>query len=243
MKRAPIKKFPVLLLVVFTAINVHAQVNGYLGKRLIIGYHFISGINFDQIRNTSETGPYFLLKHEVNIDYITGKKTIVGLEGGYSTMSYSNIAPSFFPNPVGTSMDVKFFYYGLNIKRFFSSSPDAPVGGYIKFKAGILEHTYSITEVQNNKPIVSTTPSPQYSSQKYIGFGYGKMRVYHDWLILDMGIELNFFPGSGSNFIPLLDGQKNLLEDTEKETMHRIAQNSLINYYIGIEGLLGRSHK
>ena len=205
----------------------------------MFGYHFISGINFDQIRNPNETGPYLLVKHETNIDYIIDNQTIMGIEGGFSSMNFPGKIPAG-SDPVPNAIKINFYYIGVNFKTFFSSGPGAPVGSYLKFKGGALQDNYTATAWPGGKAISSTSKT---FSHTYIGFGYGKMRVFNDWLVLDMGLDFNFIPNYSGPFFPLFDGQKSLSENPYRESIHRIAQTSLVNYHIGIEGLLGRSHR
>ena len=226
---------PGLFLILIVS-GAKAQVSGYLGSRLSIGYHFITGFNIDQYRNTNEKGPLFLLKHEGNIDYIIMRRTILGLEGGISKLEYSRLYNSSLKQSINTSSNIGFYYFGADIKAFFASSPLAPVGSYFKVKTGIINYTPDIA-------FSSSAMIPEYKKSfilPYLGLGYGKMRVIADRIILDLGLECNFLIGYGGPTLPITDGQGDLYQNTQKESAHRIAQACFINYYIGIAGLLGK---
>ncbi len=218
-----------MMVILGTVWHASAQTlyTGYLGHKTIIGYHFITGINFDQITSGNTKGPAFLARHEFIMDFVLDRDLTFGFESSLSNLNFSQVVPTYIPE-TNNNLSVHMIMYGVNYKYFITGTP-APVGSYFKIKGGLLNYYYTCLKdnIYENKK----------SQLTYLGLGYGKKRVFYDKIILDLGVECNFIFGYGGPMFPIFDGQKNIAINTLTESAHRISQDCFINYSVGIEGL------
>ena len=233
-----------------------SQVSGYLGNRFSAGYHLGIGTDFNEFfeSGTPCRGSFFNYRHDLVFNYVIGRRTMIGAEIGFSSMTFDNlsdpnvIAPDNSERSITTSDNATISYlsFGVNARFYGGQSTIAPIGYYFKMRTGILNSSLKlpayiyIDNTDYNNPVVKSVlaESESYSSF-YFGMGGGNTRILAGKVMLDMSIEINWVDPSTTLF-PIGNQEQSLYSNTANSTIIRVAQASFITYSIGIEGLFGK---
>ncbi len=162
-----------LLFANLTTTKNFGQVPGFMGNRFSIGYHLITGINFNEISENSQ-GSWFSMRHELNLDYVARRRTTIGLEFGHSSMKFliSNHGQYTLDKPYTTNVSENSF--GMNVKFFRGNGPIAPVGSYFKIRGGIVSANMDYPSFHFGYANSTTEYHPGFQghyNSKYIGIG------------------------------------------------------------------------
>ncbi len=213
-------KFKLLFLVLFVSLQAAAQISGYMGKRISVGYSnyfFPAPIGPTANADTRDGSFGFNTTHSFNLEYILKSRTVMCLsaqrsntgmnpsdlqEYVYDGFSSYNYTYEYLPKPY-KPMQITSTNIGLGFK-FFSSGTLAPVGKYKKVELlFMMNHlTYSSTAFQYYDP--SGSGSGIYA--KKIGTGsydfktvavtytIGRSRVLFNRIVVDYGMRFGVVP-------------------------------------------------
>ena len=256
------KKIIFVLVIISFVPFVNAQVPGYMGKRLTIGYaNYFNLALLGPTRENFDVG--FNSTHCINLEYSIKNRT--NLCFSFQAMNtgvedhqhfYYN-----FKDQYGNEHNVAYAYnlnvpmqlYSHNIGvglKFFKGGTFAPVGKYNK-----LEFLLFFTHLTyNNKAFVASENTNQtfgynppkqavgtgdYSYKTFaLIYNFGRQRILFNRIVLDYGTRIGIVPGG---FIPILDDTTvSLVNDMSPEnlfkydTYARLFRYQLINVHIGI---------
>jgi len=247
------------ILLFFLFFRAEAQVPGYMGKRLVVGYGLYANPAFSNILLHDADNPINSL-HEFFVEYTTGKKFVLGFSARLYRYTYNNIedvdangASNFSgftqheTNPNG-SYDIKGQSYQL-YGKLYKAGYLAPWGKY--FILGLTLNRYQtyydpsqmyVTATQNTN---STTTQLTFSdfgltTQSYSAvdllFGNGNSRIFGNRIVLDYGYTINTI-AMFRIFINALEDDGNSLypEDyIQKTSTTRVAAINRFNFFIKI---------
>lgn len=231
---------------------------GYLGKTFMAGYNVrtLSTIIFRSSNanafNGSENYEFTMgglnLMHSLTGDFIFSNKSMIGLEYGFEflTANFQDINQSkllplnvYYPvRYVGNTIGLNFTTYGLS-----SEAAPAPIGNYIRIKyfrtfANVID-TKGFTNVEdrswNSGAMVPEKELDLSYTIDAFGFGYGHTRVISDVVVLDIGLELNYYYTD-----PMDNATPELMEASNTvDVFHYYAiSNHFLNFRLGLSGLL-----
>jgi hypothetical protein len=212
-----------------------AQIAGYKGRRLIVGYSAnVSPALLSPLANTSvsentEANKEFLnvaglnVMHGMNIDYVIKRstsfcvsglmmKTGLAYKGDYDIPSY--LAAIYGSGQISykpsSDKPVQLNVTSLTAGFKFNRGYLAPLGKYVKLDIAYFRQRVSFDPAAF-KPIGSNTKKYMPSTDEYIfhtvGFGvsFGRQRVFFDRLVVDWGYRIGIIPTS---FFRLIDGNE-----------------------------------
>ncbi|MEI7802041.1 MAG: hypothetical protein WCI97_05325 [Bacteroidota bacterium] len=212
------RKYFLIPLLLFTAINLKAQVPGYMGKKFSAGYNlhfYMGGLQSESRKYDAQYFVYqpqfFINKfHEAHADYVLANNYSLGISceflrtGKYYSESsnnyYNNYDSDNYLNIAATTIRVnnKFFFYK-------SGSALAPIGNYGQVSVGVISAKPTAKLKGTNQ-----TDSGTFYFSKIVNFdrvttpiiaaGFGNQSIFFDRLILDVGLEVAFVPGAVSSF-------------------------------------------
>lgn len=214
------RKFIALIILFFISTNLSAQTPGYLGKKLTVGYDFhfyMGGIDrdarkYDASYNLYQPSLFINSFHEIHADYVLTKSYSLGLsyqlfntgqfyeeqEDYYdqNTSNYIYYSTNNYLNITGSAIVVnnKFFFFN-------SGTGLAPTGNYGQFGIGLItsKSTAKIKGTKNDgsgSTAISKIVTHEKVSTPIISGGLGNQTILFDRVIVDVGLELAFLPGS-----------------------------------------------
>lgn len=210
------KKIFLLLMVICNCINTNAQVPGYMGKKLSIGYDFnfyLGGVSSKPRMYDSHfiihQPDFFLNKfHEFHLDYVLTKSYSLGFsyqffktgqrytELGSNNYYTANYEASNYLNISGYTIQInnKFFFFNRGTGL-------APIGNYGKLSIGLIT---AQTKAKINGEYRNETETEYFT--RYITYhnittpvisgGFGNQSILFERIILDIGLDFAFVPGA-----------------------------------------------
>ncbi len=188
--------------------NVNAQVAGYMGKKLSVGYH-LSALNPGPIFGDRVPFTYFK-KHELSLFYTIGKKHSMGFTYSHrnsqiylSSFQLGNEMQRF--EPYTNLQNVQANFYEFNIK-FFKSNFIAPIGSFIQFGFGPVQYKLADGQILGQK-ITITPPGTSEINPNYvykhsttynafkISFGLYNSKIITGNVYLNTGVQANLLAG------------------------------------------------
>lgn len=173
--------YSIAILVLAITSLCHAQVPGYMGKRL----HIQAGINFFPqfsaipVNVVQPYNPYFIsgfnYRANVGIDFVITRKSVIGINAQYFNTAYDNGFGRF--GLEGGSV-------GFVFKTHFGEWV-APLGPYFKAEAGGI--FYGSSDPLN---LYGGSFVTQLNGNGYIGAGFGRTHIFANILSLDYGAEM-----------------------------------------------------
>lgn len=249
----------VITLLVALNLNSYAQVPGYMGKRLSIGYSNYLSPSLLNPSATKDRGDLGLnTTHCINLEYTIKKrtdfcfgiqfsKTGMSREIGFTHEGYDNNGYKYVYNssysPVSKmSMQLSTTNICLGFK-FFSQGYIAPVGKYKKLDFILLLNkvSYERGGFRNDSPpaeyVTLGTGANDFRAFA-IALTFGRQRVLFNTLLIDTGFRVGISPNIFISYIKndVINDQYNLFfEDQLKESVNqRIFAAQLVNFHIGI---------
>lgn len=229
-----------------TALASQAQVPGYLGKRFMVGYGLFINTNFDRIYGNSDKdhSAFFRFRHNFTADFVTGRKSVVGIDVDLNKIFYRYTAYERDTNaPAGKQQTeylekatISGISYGIHYTTYgiFKNNPVAPLGDYLRFKLFWLGYTTNSMEgesVEHGKPVLK---EKQFSTPG-LSVGYGQTRVLFDAAVLDFGLEWSWLL-KNKNYISV--GDNSNLTNAEYSALDELFWYYFVNFRIGVSGLI-----
>jgi hypothetical protein len=223
------KKLLILFLVFSAGIrNVFAQIPGYQGKRLTVGYNassFFYVINiFDNPFSDIIDNTRISYKSEFNVNYAVSRKAVMGV-----SYYFANQRDNFTDNlvtrsggyykPVNETVKCRLSIYELHI-QLFRKNFIAPVGLYHQFSIGLVKYTLADDSMQfrntdnYNSTYILAKPHEPFTGFK-LGYSIGKTNPIGHNFYLNTAFGVNFFRGG----------------DTAKIRTGVYEQNYLLTYF------------
>ncbi|MCW3104174.1 MAG: hypothetical protein JWO09_2614 [Bacteroidetes bacterium] len=244
--------------ILFAAGRVAAQVPGYMGKRLVIGY---SNYLSPALISPSANGPSPGLNttHCFNLEYVIKNRLMLcaGYQmlntGAERTQGYGYTVPgnygyaeiaSYRPDN-GLPMQVKDRNFSVGFK-LFGTGLFAPVGGYQKLELILMSTNLSYEKkgfYPQGDPVHRLTLGTGSYDYKNIAIALtlGKERVFFGRLSVDAGIRFGIMPGvilGTMGSVLFDDGTYTYYESQMQRNLNfRLQGAQLVNFHIGI-GLL-----
>lgn len=256
------KKFNLYLATLFlmlgsVLVSLSAQVPGYMGKRLNMGYGFYINPAF-----TAYSYGYgesrFNIQHEGFLEYATGKKFSLGFSAKFCKTSYVNKGEvQLYPNYNATSSQTEdrpsgsysltcqsFALYGKSFKQNYL----APWGRYFvfglvlnRYEAKYSPHEMKVRIIQE----VKSPLGPKYVQAYYSDFGYttqsysyldiaignGKTRVYKNRITLDYGYNMQVIAMTLAILDATVGGPYTADEYIQKTGAMRVRGINRFNFY------------
>lgn len=218
------KKIISFLLFICCASFSIAQIPGYKGYRLSVGYSanvspaLLSPLANTRVGENSDPNKELVFNvvglnatHGVNIDYVIRHSTVfcVSAQVMKTGLAYKNgykveIDPyglndvSYKPSD-DLPMELKVINFTAGFKFFRGYL--APYGKYVKVdlqyfreKVTFNERAFSLTRLNNDKYI---PPAGPYNFQTVgVALSMGKQRIFFDRLVVDMGLRIGIIPGA-----------------------------------------------
>ncbi|MCE3280446.1 MAG: hypothetical protein K0S44_2637 [Bacteroidetes bacterium] len=213
----------------FQGLFLNAQVAGYMGKRMTIGYsNYFSPSFYGRSANSTVRSLGMNTVNCFNVEYTIGKRTnfCVGgqfgktgfvKEGGFNYKYYD----STYSDPVQTDVTLHYLpknglpmqMRSLNFSvgfKFFRSGYIAPVGAYTKVELLLFMNRvtydplafYANTARYEEERIKTRIGTGTYNFKSLaIAATFGRQRILFDRLVLDAGIRLAVSPNMVLNFI------------------------------------------
>lgn len=188
------KKQLLLLFSFLLVMNSFAQVPGYMGKRVTIGYSASLCPNLLNISSGSHTP---VLSHSFNINYIFTKQREICFSLKYCNREIINRDYIYHAYLISDEYEkLSSLEYALGFKRF-NRSKFAPIGAYSKWEglyvAGWMNYAaYGSTQL--NYAGVSTNISNNGGTIQINSFGgaytRGRQRIFKDKLVVDFGVRI-----------------------------------------------------
>jgi hypothetical protein len=243
--------------------KMSAQVPGYMGKRLMLGYsnNFFVTASGPTAR-TNEAG--FNTTHCFNLEYTiknrtnlcasfqmfnTGTMLNKNIEvSGYDPASQEYLNYTYMYSPVGDEpIFVSTKTFGIGFK-FFPTGSLAPLGKYKKLELLLL---FSDVSYSNNSFIINenyqgtysrgTIGAGEYTFKTFaLAYTLGRQRVLFDRIVLDYGIQFALLP---AGFFATLNGDEDFYSNSTIESNFRSVTNArlfrynIFNFHLGL-GLL-----
>jgi hypothetical protein len=249
-----------LYIFLIQAAFANAQVVGYMGKRLIIGYS--NNFSIAGVGPTAESyDPGFNTTHCFNLEYIIKNRTNfclsyqmlkTGVEIPYdfyvqtynSAYGYSEGVSYTYAGSAPMQVSTKNFGIGF---KFFPQGTLSPIGKYRKLELLLLfsDFTYprnsfdyyNSTDYTMKKGSVGTG---DYSFKTFaITYTMGHQRVLFNRIVFDYGIQFGFLPAGAFGY--LTDGEFTTGGSYEsvfrQETNQRLFRHQMFSFHLGL-GLL-----
>jgi hypothetical protein len=240
-----------ILVFLFLLLLIHAgsaQVPGYMGKRLIIGYSLnFSGAFFSPTANSSKGFSDFNginTTHVLNLDYIYHRRKAVCLLVQYARtgVDYFYFNNIYYDGDQNKPAILNSLGVGLGIKLFRRAN-FAPYGPYVKwefvaaFNNVVYDNkNYSKADPNNSSVRTKTTAGSGKVDFESLGIGYsfGKQRIYRDKFVFDRGIRFLVFPAGYADIIGSEGYFRSADSGFESEGSVRIFRHQLISFHLGI---------
>lgn len=257
MKKFNLYLSALFLVLGFTLMNLCAQVPGYMGKRLNMGYGFYINPAF-----TAYSSGYgesrFNIQHEGFLEYATGKKFSLGFSAKFCKSSYVNKREvELYPNYNSTASqteDRPSGSYSLTCQSFalygkaFKENYLAPWGRYFLFGLTLNRYEAKYSSQDMKVRIIQEVKTPlgtNYVQAYYSNFGYttqsynyldivignGRTRVYKNRITVDYGYNLQVIAMT----LAILDvadgGPYNADEYIQKTGAMRVRGINRFNFY------------
>lgn len=232
-----------------------AQVPGYMGKKVVIGYGLFGNPAFGNIAMDYADTP-INIQHDFFAEYTTGKKFALGFSARLYRYTYNNVeqvdagggttSTSVNQNQLtpNGSYKIKARNYSL-YGKFFKSHYLAPWGKYfvlgltlINYKTFYDPGTMYIDAIRNiNYSAVSFRPDFGPTEQSYqkadIFFGHGNSRIFGNRIVLDYGYTINVIALTRV-FVTALDVYEEEYPETyiKNTSASRVAAVNRFNFYI-----------
>ncbi|MCW3104173.1 MAG: hypothetical protein JWO09_2613 [Bacteroidetes bacterium] len=239
---------------------VSAQIPGYLGKRLMVGYSnnfFLSTVDptassYDLGMNTTHSlNVEYTIKNRTNICasfqmFRTGIAVNTGFIEYRTTSSGSTTVKTYTYYPIPDApMVMKTKCLALGFK-FFKRGSFAPLGKYRKLEAVLMFSNISYQPltfryIQGNKTGRASLGSGNYSYKEFaVTYTLGRQRILFDRLVVDYGVQFGFMP-LGALSITDYSGTVNItnypgaMESVLREESNmRLFRYELFNIHLGL---------
>ena len=227
----------ILILSCFVFISIEAQVPGYMGKRITIGYSTLLHPNaFSIIYNPDLKYSQPVFTHAFYLNAIVGKHRELSFAFRYSNRKVDNSYFLRYEDSVVPEFErFALFEYSLSIKRF-SKARFAPVGIYAKWELFYLtgQINYNAYQARGYDQVTQDYRRISYSGGKmgFVGFGgaysLGKQRIFADKFVVDYGFRPSFM------FIRSLDQSTTYEEHLTSYSSGRLNGLPIMQVYAGI---------
>jgi hypothetical protein len=253
-----------LIVILLQSAFVNAQVAGYMGKRLSLGYsNYFSPSFIGEAANATEDYALGInTTHCANIEYTIKNRTNFCFGVQFSKLGVRKDSYSYtYTDPYGgylntgsaeyipanrLPMQLKMTNIAIGFK-FFRSGYIAPLGRYNK-----LEFILFMSNVTYDAKSFYKTSSrlPEYKVEGSLGTGnydfkecalaltFGRQRILFDRLIIDTGIRFAVSPNAMVNYfvddIAGEDYNTSMEHQVRKSTNARIFTAQLFNFHIGL---------
>ncbi len=236
------------------AIQLNAQVPGYMGRKLSIAYSPAFGAAIQDFTDSkgSEVGllaPSF--RNDIDIEYCINRGLSVGPSVKYNIVKMRNVEYDPFDDLLlsrGFVGDVTLGSLAVSVKAknysFVSRGGIAPQGNYYSFELAYIHSSVLSSEsidydtYHNEYDILIDFDSLDYSAgQLMFILGGGKQQILNDKWLLDIGWEI------GVSFSTnVLDTDYEIYDEStfQKYANQRIASTYLLNFSVGFGYLLPR---
>lgn len=257
MKKFNLYLATLFLMLGFVLTNFNAQVPGYMGKRLNMGYGFYINPAFTAyLYGYGESR--FNIQHEGFLEYATGKKFSLGFSAKFCKSSYLNTAEvDLYPrNYTGASQqeDKPSGSYSLTCQSFalygkaFKQNYLAPWGRYFLFGLTLNRYETKYSPHEMKVGIIQEVKSPlgsKYVQAYYSDFGYttqsynyvdivignGRTRVYKNRITVDYGYNLQVIAMTLAILDATEGGPYNADEYIQKTGAMRVRGINRFNFY------------
>jgi hypothetical protein len=219
-----------LIIILFLqGLNLNAQVAGYMGKRMTIGYsNYFSPSFLGRSANSTVRSLGLNTVNCLNMEYTIGQRTNLCGSGQYGKTGfvkeggfhYRYVDPS---NPSDPFTDGTIHYLpknglpmqmrSINISvgfKFFKTGYIAPIGAYTKIELVLFMNriTYdpkafyaNTVRYEENRIMTNVGPGTYDFRSLAIAATFGRQRILFDRLVLDAGIRLAFSPNMVVNVV------------------------------------------
>jgi hypothetical protein len=208
------KKFLPLLFLFAGIQTLSAQVPGYQGKRLTVGYNASSFFYvmdlFDYPLSEILDHTRISYKTELNVNYAVSRKAVMGFSYYFAKQKDNFrdnlVTPSgSYYTPVDPIVKCKLSIYELHI-QFFRKNFIAPVGLYHQFSVGLVKYTLAEDSLQFRN---SSSGPGTYSLKKpldpfsgiKLGYCIGKTNPLGHNFYLNTSFGINFFRGGDTAMV------------------------------------------
>lgn len=198
----------VSLLFLFSSITLSAQITGYMGKRVSVGYSNLFSPSIERVSNSSYA-PELKIKrlnvsHLLDLNYVIHYRKALCFSFSYlgSKIGNNSVVYEYLHNYKFTESEnnAKSSSLGFSIGiKLFKRSFVAPLGPYVKWEGLVLlnsikyePYTYTKVNRSNNTYTYETTSygAGEFKSNGLgIAFSFGQQRVFFDKLLVDCGIR------------------------------------------------------
>lgn len=209
-----------------TTHSIHAQVPGYMGKKIHLQGgikffpSFIYPVNVQQAFPVPTVVPGMNYRLELGMDFMISRKSSIG----FNTHYYNTATVAYSPYvPIKPNYDNRLGLEGGSIGAVFKTHFGgwvAPLGFYYRLEAGAM--IFSIYDPANN--FGGTFPNTT-SGTGYINNAIGRTHVFANRITLDYGFELGFAFPPYDYYTP--QGMANI----------RMAIQNAANFYIKLGGV------
>ncbi len=181
--------------------------SGYLGKRMILSYNFVSFPRFYPLLFDQELE--FRYKHTIELEYITQRKKALGVSFSYHNFETVLRDYSFdefgknntFPknqSPVGpsTTLENKSMYIGIFYRTFHSNI--APLGTFSRFGVDQIISNVALNNVQTSQDSNMYIPNLSSDDKYYsimVSYSIGTQRVLFDKLLVRFAVKSGYVFG------------------------------------------------
>ncbi|HLG03455.1 MAG TPA: hypothetical protein VI731_07650 [Bacteroidia bacterium] len=197
------KKTTILSFILLLSLPAHAQVPGYLGKRLSMSANVSSFLFFDYLQADAMRLSY---KTEVGLNYSLSRKVDFGFHFYTAKQSYlmkpwsfQSGYNSYSPSQEFLDCNLKIFEFHL---RFFAKNFVAPVGIYHQLGIGWVNYSVADENVlrfqsydsysYSTETIIMKGPYPEYSGMK-LSYHLGKITPIGRLFFINSAIGINYF--------------------------------------------------
>lgn len=193
------KRNIIIVLFIVVSIVCHAQVPGYMGKKVTIAYSTLlhpNAFSYFYSANLEYSKPIFT--HSLNMNIVVGKSREIGLSLRYSNRKISN---TYFKTQYPQSIVPAFERFGMmeyavSIKRF-SKARFAPIGIYSRWEVFYLTGKLKYDSYQAMKYNIlngeEELTSFGHGEMNFYGGGgaysLGKQRIFKDKYVIDFGFR------------------------------------------------------
>lgn len=208
------------------SILVHAQIPGYQGQRLTLGFNASTFLFFEYL-SEFPSGARISYKSELELNFATSRKVAMGSSVFFGRQNYYHYKSefAFTDNALGRPMVIKDQYIPVKILmadlhiRFYARNFIAPVGIYHQFSAGIIQYfladqsgevvTINYSGLDNVSSTVSS-PSEPFKGYK-LGYQLGRSMPIGHKFYLNTSFGVNFFRGGNTTIIKTNLSENNVL--------------------------------
>lgn len=243
------------LICIAFAIQLNAQVPGYMGRKLSVAYSPAFGAAIQDFIDSKGSEVSMLspsYRNDIDIDYCINRGVSLGPSIKYSINKMRNVkyySPGDYFMSEGFTGDVTLgsLAIGLKLKNysFVSRGGIAPQGNYYSF-----ELAYARSSVLSSESVNYDTYHNEYdvsvdfdslgygpAGQLFLILGGGKQQIHNDKWLIDLGWEIGV-----STSTNLFDNDYDIGDesDFEKYAKQRLAATYLLNFSVGFGYLLPR---